>query len=362
MDRVYNYSAGPSCLPIEVLEEVQRELLNYKGKGFSILEMNHRTDDYYEINDDAMSMLKKLLNVKDDYEVIFMQGGGYSQFSTFPMNLATKNDLTLYTLTGNFSEKAYIEGKRLTNAKVITSSKETNFNFIPKITKNMVDQSAKYLHITVNNTAFGTCYNELPETGVVPLVGDMSSIILAKNYDINKFGLIYGGVQKNLGAAGVTFVVIKKNLINDKITDLIPSMNNYSVQLGKNSIFNTPPVFAVYIVDLMLHWVERQGGVAELSKIAIEKSNLLYDLIDNSKFYKGTAVREDRSPMNITFTTGSEDIDLKFVKEARENGMINLKGHKAAGGLRASLYNAMPMDGAKKLVEFMKKFEKDNEV
>ena len=362
MDRVYNYSAGPSCLPLEVLEEVKNELLNYKNKGYSILEMNHRTKAYDEINDDAINMLKKLLNVKNDYEVIFMQGGAYSQFSIFPMNLAKKDDLTLYTLTGNFSEKAYIEGKKITNAKIITSSKNSNYSFIPEITKELIDQNAKYLHITVNNTAYGTCYNQLPETGDVPLIGDMSSIILSKNYDINKFGLIYGGAQKNLGTAGITFVVIKKNLVNDKISEYIPSIFSYATQIEKKSIFNTPPVFAVYILDLMLHWIEKQGGVMALEKMSIEKSNMLYDLIDNSNFYTGTALKKDRSPVNITFKTPNEDLDLKFIKEAKDYGLINLKGYKSCGGLRASLYNAMTTMGVKKLVEFMKKFEKENEV
>ncbi len=360
MDRVFNYSAGPSCLPIEVLEEVKRDLLNYKNKGFSVLEMNHRTEDYYEINDEANSLMKELLKVGDDYQVLFLQGGGYTQFSTFPINLAESDDLTLYVKTGNFSTKAYNEGKKFTNAKVIATSEDKNFSYIPKITKDMVDQNAKYLHICVNNTAFGTCYNTLPDTGDVPLIGDMSSIILAKNYDIKKFGMIYGGVQKNLGAAGATFVVIKNDLIKEN--DKIASMSSYKILADGKSIFNTPPVFSVYIVGLMLKWVKKQGGVESLDKIAKEKSKIIYDLIDNSKFYKGTANVYDRSPMNVTFLTPSEDLDIKFVKEAKENGMINLKGHKAAGGLRASLYNAMPLEGVNKLKEFMNKFERDNKV
>lgn len=361
MERIYNFSAGPSMMPVEVLEEIKNDMLNYKGIGYSILEMNHRTQPYYDINNESQTLLKKLMGLGDDYEVIFLSGGATSQFSMIPMNLAKNEDTTLYALSGNFSNKAYEEGKRFTKAKVIASTKETNYNHIQKITKDMVDQNAKYLHITVNNTAFGTAYSEAPDTGNVTLIGDMSSIILAKEYDFKKFGLIYAGVQKNIGPAGVTAIIIRKSLITDDVREQIPIMYQYKLNAEKDSIYNTPPVFSVYVLGLMCKWVEKQGGIKELEKKSKIKSKLIYDIIDNSTFYKGTVVnKEDRSPMNVTFTLPNDDLTTKFIEEAKKEGMINLKGHKAAGGLRASLYNAMPMEGAKKLAEFMQKFEKDN--
>lgn len=361
MERIYNFSAGPSMMPLEVLEEIKNDMLNYKGIGYSILEMNHRTQPYYDINNESKALLKKLMGLGDDYEVIFLSGGATSQFSMVPMNLAKTEDTTLYALSGNFSNKAYEEGKRFTKAKVIASTKDTNYNHIQKITKDMVDQDAKYLHITVNNTAFGTAYSEIPDTGNVTLVGDMSSIILAKEYDFKKFGLIYAGVQKNIGPAGVTAIIIKKNLLTDDVREQIPIMYQYKINADKDSIYNTPPVFSVYVLGLMCKWVEKQGGIKELEKRNIVKSELIYDIIDNSTFYKGTVInKEDRSPMNVTFTLPNDELTTKFLEEAKSEGMINLKGHKAAGGLRASLYNAMPMEGAKKLAEFMQKFEENN--
>lgn len=361
MERIYNFSAGPSMMPLEVLEEIKNDMLNYKGIGYSILEMNHRTQPYYDINNESKALLKKLMGLGDDYEVIFLSGGATSQFSMVPMNLAKSEDTTLYALSGNFSNKAYEEGKRFTKAKVIASTKDTNYNHIQKITKDMVDQDAKYLHITVNNTAFGTAYSEIPDTGNVTLVGDMSSIILAKEYDFKKFGLIYAGVQKNIGPAGVTAIIIKKNLLTDDVREQIPIMYQYKINADKDSIYNTPPVFSVYVLGLMCKWVEKQGGIKELENRNIVKSKLIYDIIDNSTFYKGTVInKEDRSPMNVTFTLPNDELTTKFLEEAKSEGMINLKGHKAAGGLRASLYNAMPMEGAKKLAEFMQKFEENN--
>ena len=361
MERVYNFSAGPSMMPVEVLEEIKNDMLNYKGIGYSILEMNHRTQPYYDINNESRELLKKLMGLGDDYEVIFLSGGATSQFTMIPMNLAKNEDTTLYALTGNFANKAYEEGKRFTNAKVIASTKDTNYDHIQKITKDMVDQNAKYLHITVNNTAFGTAYSDAPDTGNVPLVGDMSSIILAKEYDFKKFSVIYAGVQKNIGPAGVTAVIIRKSLITDDVREQIPIMYQYKLNAEKDSIYNTPPVFSVYVLGLMCKWVEKQGGIKALEKRNVEKAKKIYDIIDNSKLYKGTVVnKEDRSPMNVTFTLPTDDLTKKFIEDAKAEGMINLKGHKAAGGVRASLYNAMPIEGVNKLAEFMQKFEKDN--
>lgn len=361
MERVLNFSPGPSTLPLEVLEEIQKDLLNYNGLGYSVLEMSHRTDAYYDINNGARDLLKKLLGLGDDYDVLLLQGGATSQFSMIAMNLAKKDDLTLYALSGNFSKKAYEEGKRFTNAQVIASTKDTNFDHIEKINKDKIDQNAKYLHITVNNTVYGTCYNDIPDTGKVPLVGDFSSIILAKEYDFKKFDLIYAGAQKNIGIAGVCAVIIKKDLLKDDIREEIPVMYQYKINQEKDSIYNTPPVFAVYVLNLMCKWVEKNGGIKQLEKINYEKSKLLYDIIDNSNFYKGTVVDiNDRSPMNVTFTLPTDELTKKFIEEAKQQGMINLKGHKSAGGIRASIYNAMPLDGVKKLSCFMEKFEKDN--
>ena len=361
MERVYNFSAGPSMMPLEVLEEIQKDMLNYKGIGYSILEMNHRTQPYYDINNESRALLKKLMGLGDDYEVIFLSGGATSQFTMIPMNLAKNEDTTLYALTGNFSNKAYEEGLRFTKAKVVASTKDTNFDHIQKITKDMVDQNAKYLHITVNNTVYGTSYNELPDTGNVHLVGDLSSIILAKEYDFKKFSLIYAGVQKNIGPAGVTAIIIKKSLITDDVREQIPIMYQYKLNAEKDSIYNTPPVFSVYVLGLMCKWVEKQGGIKELEKRNKEKSQKIYDIIDNSSFYNGTVTNKaDRSMMNVTFTLPNEDLTQKFIEEAKAEAMINLKGHKVAGGIRASLYNAMPMEGVKKLAEFMQRFEKNN--
>ena len=363
MSRVFNFSAGPSQMPLEVLREIQNDLLDYKGIGYSILEMNHRTDAYYSINDEAKRLVLKLLNLDDTYEVLFVSGGGTSQFSMIPMNLANKNDICYYTISGHFSNKAYEEGKKYVDAKVLASSKESSYNHIEKIDVNKIDKKAKYIHITVNNTVPGTTYNVLPETNGVVLVGDISSIIFAKNYDYKKFGLVYAGVQKNLGAAGATVVVVKKDLIRpmEQLESYVPSMYVYENHSKANSIYNTPPVFSIYVIGLMCKWIESCGGVDELEKRALKKSGMIYDIIDNSSFYKGIVInKEDRSPVNVTFITPNEDLNKKFIEEAKKEGMINLKGHKAMGGIRASLYNAMPMEGVAKLSTFMEKFEKNN--
>ena len=360
MRDVYNFSAGPSTLPVEVLENIKKDLLNFNNTGCSVMEISHRSKPYLELNDESIVLMKKLLNIDDEYSVLFLQGGAYTQFSNIAKNFASENDLTLYTVTGNFSNKAYIEGKIFSNAKIIASSEDKNFSYIPDITDDMIDKNAKYLHICLNNTVFGTCYNKIPSTGQVPLIGDMSSIIFGKKYDFNKFSMIYGGAQKNIGIAGVTFVVLKNSMLENIQNNKLSSMDNYKIQSNANSIFNTPPVFAIYVLNLMLKWVLKMGGVEELSKRAIDRTNKVYDLIDNSKIYKGTARSEDRSPMNVTFVCSSDELNDKFVNEAKENGLINLKGHKSAGGIRASIYNAMEDEGVDKLIDFMKKFEKNN--
>lgn len=360
MDRIFNFGAGPSCLPIEVLETVKNELLNYKNSGMSILEISHRNQLYNEINDEARALFKKLLNINDDWTILYLQGGAYTQFSTIPQNLAEKDDLTLYAITGNFANKAYIEGKKYSKAEILVSSEDKNFNYIPQIDKNVINQNAKYVHICVNNTVYGTCYDEVPDTGAIPLIGDMSSIILGKDYDINKFDMIYGGAQKNLGIAGVTFLAIRNNLINENLKNDLSSMSDYSVHKKADSIFNTPPIFSVYVLNLMLKWAEKMGGVKSLSKRAVERSNVLYDIIDNSDIYAGTADMKFRSPMNITFVCNTNEMNDKFISEAKSIGLVGLKGHKAAGGIRASVYNAMDDEGVKKLSEFMKKFEIEN--
>lgn len=360
MERVYNFSAGPSCLPIEVLTTIQKDLLNYNNLGYSVLEMSHRSQPYYDINDSAKESLKNLMGLGDDYEILFLTGGASSQFHMIPLNLANKDDLAYYTLSGLFSYKAYDEGKRFVNAEILTSTKEEKYNHIGKIDKNKIDKNAKYVHITLNNTTVGTCYDDVPDVNGVTLVGDMSSIILGKWYDFSKFGLIYAGVQKNIGVAGVTVVIIKKSLIRDD-KDNLPLMENYKTHFNNNSIYNTPPVFPIYVVMLMAQWIQKQGGIKAIEDINIKKSKILYDYIDSTNFYVGTVSdKKDRSPMNVTFLINNESLLDKFLQEAKENGLINLKGHKSAGGIRASIYNSMPIEGVKKLCEFMEKFEKEN--
>lgn len=360
MDRLYNFAAGPAAIPFKVLENIQKNLVNFEDNGLSVMEMSHRSKTYEKIINLTKENLKKILSLDDEHEILFLQGGASLQFAMVPMNLANKEDVTYYAVTGNFANKAFEEGKKFSNAIDYTNSKNDKYKFIPEIDKSKLDLKAKYFHITANNTIFGTMYDKLPEVMGIPLVADVSSNILGKNYDYNKISLAYAGAQKNLGPAGLTVVIINKKLIKEDLLDDVPTMLRYDIHIKNNSMYNTPPTFAIYVAGEMFKWVIEEGGVIELEKRNIVKANALYEYIDNSNFYKGFADKKSRSIMNLTFNLPSEELELKFVEEAKLNGMINLKGHRVLGGIRASIYNAMTLDGVKKLITFMEKFEKEN--
>lgn len=359
MDRVYNFSAGPSMLPLPVLEKAQKELLNYEGTGQSVMEMSHRSKEYAPIIEGAEALLRKAMNIPDNYKVMFLQGGASSQFAMVPMNLGNKNKKADYVITGQWAKKAFSEGKRYLSAREVASSADKTFSYIPKLSEDMFDPEADYVHICMNNTIYGTRYNTIPDTGSVPLVGDISSMILSQEIDVTKFGLLYAGAQKNVAPAGLTIVIVRDELLGNAM-DITPTMFNYVTHSENGSMFNTPPCYNIYICKLVLEWILDMGGVKELQKINEEKAKLLYDYLDSSSLFKGTVVPEDRSLMNIPFVTGNEELDAKFVSEAKKAGFVNLKGHRSVGGMRASIYNAMPVEGVTALVDFMKKFEAEN--
>ena len=357
MERVFNFSAGPSMLPLEVLQQVQKDLVNYPDAGCSVMEMSHRSPSYDKIINDALATLRRIMDIPDDYEVLFLQGGATLQFSMVPMNLAGRGDTADYALTGQFSTKAYKEAQRWCNAVAVTDSKEATYSYIPKITPDMLSKDAKYLHICGNNTIFGSCYNTLPETGDTPLVCDLSSTILGKVFDVRKFALLYAGAQKNMGPAGLTVVIMKKELLDNEVDPLVPAMLRYKDMAEAESMYNTPPTFAIYVAGEVFKWVESMGGVAAIEKLNTEKANMLYDAIDNSVIFNNPVAVEDRSIMNVTFTLPDEDMTKEFFKMASGRGMINLKGHRSVGGCRASIYNAMPIEGIRALVECIRDFE-----
>lgn len=357
MSRVYNFSAGPSVLPLEVLEEAQKNLLDYQGAGLSVMEMSHRGKWYDEIHNEAISLVKELMNISDEYEVIFVQGGASTQFEAVPLNLMHTGKAS-YIVTGNFAEKAYLEAQKYGEAQLVASSKDRNFTYIPKTLKSDFDKDSSYLHITENNTIFGVKYNKLPNTDL-PIVSDMSSCIMSEVVDVNKYGLIYAGAQKNLAPAGVTLVIVKKDLLGKEMS-ICPTMLKYQTHIKANSMHNTPPCWSIYVMMLNLRYLKSLGGVAEIEKMNKKKAKLLYNFIDNSELYTNNVEKPFRSLMNVPFVTPDKDMDAKFVKEAAENGLISLKGHKLVGGMRASIYNAMPYEGVKALVDFMKKFEMEN--
>ncbi len=359
MERVLNFAAGPAAIPLEVLESIEKNVCNYNGEGLSVMEMSHRSKTYEKIINETRDNLKKILNLNDDMDILFLQGGASSQFAMVPLNLANVGDLTYYAVTGNFANKAWEEAKKWTNAIDITNSKADKYKYIPEIDNSNIDKSAKYLHITANNTIFGTMYDKLPELNI-PLVADVSSNILGKDYDYNKLALAYAGAQKNLGPAGLTVVVINKKYIREDVANTVPTMFRYDIHSKNGSMYNTPPTFAIYVAGEMFKWVIKEGGVKAIEKRNIEKANMLYDILDNSSFYKPFAEKNSRSIMNVTFNLPTEELEAKFIAEAKENGMINLKGHRVLGGIRASIYNAMTVEGVKKLAEFMITFEKEN--
>lgn len=360
MGRVYNFSAGPSVLPESVLKIAADEMLDYHGCGQSVMEMSHRSKVYDDIIKDAEKLLREVMNIPDNYKVLFLQGGASSQFAMIPLNLLNKSKKADFVLTGQWATKAYQEASRYGEANVVASSKDKTFSYIPKLDPSTFTKDADYFHICVNNTIYGTCYHELPDTGDVPLVGDISSCILSKPIDVSKFGLLYAGAQKNMAPAGLTVVIIREDLIGNA-QDITPTMFKYETHSENGSMYNTPPCYTIYIAKLVLEWLKNDiGGLENMQKINEKKAGLIYDFLDNSKMFSGTVAKEDRSLMNIPFVTGNPDLDAKFIKESVEAGFVNLKGHRSVGGMRASIYNAMPVEGCEKLVEFMRKFEEEN--
>lgn len=360
MKRVYNFSAGPSILPESVLRRAADEMLDYQGSGQSVMEMSHRSKVYEGIINSAESLLREVMGIPDNYKVLFLQGGASSQFAMVPMNLMTGSGKADYVLTGQWATKAYKEGARYGEAHVVASSKDKTFSYIPKLDPATFTPDADYFHICLNNTIYGTRYTTLPDTGNVPLVADVSSCILSEPIDVSKFGVLYAGAQKNMAPAGLTVVIIREDLIGHAM-DITPTMFNYQTHADNGSMFNTPPCYTIYMAKLVLEWLKNDiGGLEEMKKINEKKAGLLYSFLDQSKLFKGTVVPEDRSLMNVPFITGSEELDAKFVKEAAAADFVNLKGHRSVGGMRASIYNAMPMEGVEKLVAFMEQFEKEN--
>ncbi len=359
MSRVYNFSAGPSMLPVEVLEKAQKEMVEYGKAGMSVMEMSHRSKDYEEIINGCEALVRELMHVPDNYKVMFLQGGGSSQFAMIPMNLGNKNKKCDIVITGQWAKKAAQEAERYITVNKIASSADKTFSYIPKLDKSTFSKDADYFYICLNNTIYGTKFNELPDTGDVPLVADISSCIMSEELDVSKFGLLFAGAQKNLGPAGVTLVIVREDLIGNAM-DITPTMFNYQIHTDNGSMYNTPPTYGIYVMKLVLEWIKEQGGVKAVQAVNEKKAKILYDFLDASEMFKGTVVPEDRSLMNVPFVTDDEDLNAKFIKEAKEAGFVNLKGHRSVGGMRASIYNAMPVEGVEKLVEFMKKFEAEN--
>ena len=360
MKRVYNFSAGPSMLPEAVLRRAAEEMLDYKGCGQSVMEMSHRSGEFGEIICSAESLLREVLGVPANYKVLFLQGGASSQFAMVPLNLMNKHGKADFVLTGQWATKAYNEAARYGEARAVASSKDKTFTYIPKLDPASFSKDADYFYICLNNTIYGTAYHKLPETGSVPLVADASSCILSAPLDVSKFGLLFAGAQKNMGPAGLTVVIIREDLIGHAL-EKTPTMLNYRTHADHGSMFNTPPCYAIYICMLVLDWLKNTvGGLSEMERINRRKAGLLYGFLDHSGLFRGTVVPEDRSIMNIPFVTGNKEIDAKFVSEAAAAGFVNLKGHRTVGGMRASIYNAMPVEGVEKLVDFMADFEKKN--
>lgn len=359
MDRVYNFSAGPSMLPEPVLEKAAKQMVNYEGCGMSVMEMSHRSAEYEAIIQNAESLLRELMQIPDNYKVLFLQGGASSQFAMVPLNLMKKSKKADYVITGQWAKKAAQEAAKFGTVNKVASSDDKTFTYIPKLDPAKFDKDADYFHITLNNTIYGTRYTSLPDTGDVPLVADASSNILSEPIDISRFGILYAGAQKNMGPAGVTAVIIRDDLITGAVEGT-PTMFDYKIHADNGSMYNTPPTYSIYICMLVFEWLKSLGGVGAMYEINKEKAQILYDYLDSSSMFKGTVVKEDRSLMNIPFVTGDDELNAKFIKEAKASGFVNLKGHRTVGGMRASIYNAMPVEGVKALVEFMKKFEMEN--
>ena len=359
MARVYNFSAGPAVIPESVLKEAAEEMLDYKGSGMSVMEMSHRSKWFDDIIKEAEKDLRELMNIPDNYKVLFVQGGASLQFAAIPMNLM-KNKVADYIVTGQWAKKAFAEAKIYGQANKIATSEDKVFSYIPDCSDLPISEDADYVYICENNTIYGTKFHELPNTKGKPLVADVSSCFLSEPVDVEKYGVIYAGVQKNAGPAGLQVVIIREDLITDDVLPGTPTMMKYKTQADADSLYNTPPCYDIYICGKIFKWVKDMGGLEAMKAHNEKKANILYDYLDQSEMFSGTVVKKDRSLMNVPFVTGDADLDAKFVKEATAAGFVNLKGHRTVGGMRASLYNAMPIEGVEKLVEFMKKFEAEN--
>ena len=359
MSRVYNFSAGPAVLPEEVLKQAAAEMLDYQGTGMSVMEMSHRSKPFQNIIDTAEADLRDLLGIPENYKVLFMQGGATTQFAAIPMNLM-KNGGADYIVSGSWSKKAWKEAKMYGTANCLASSEDETFSYVPDVDAITVSPDADYLYICQNETIYGTTYHKLPETGDVPLVSDVSSMFLSEPMDVSKFGVIYGGVQKNVGPAGLAIAIVREDLIREDVLEYTPTLLRWKVMADNGSLYNTPACYTIYICGLVFKWLKEQGGLEGIGKRNRDKAALLYDFLDQSKLFSGTARKEDRSIMNVPFVTGDADLDAKFIAEAGQNNIANIKGHRSVGGMRASIYNAMPVEGVQHLVDFMERFEKEN--
>ena len=359
MSRVFNFSAGPAMLPVEVLKEAADEMLDYRGTGTSVMEMSHRSKAYQAIHDEAEADLRDLLNIPDNYKVLFIQGGGNVQFAMVPMNLM-KNKVADYINTGNWSKKAIAEAKIYGKVNVVASSEDKTFTYIPDCSDLPIDEDADYVYICQNNTIYGTAYHELPNTKGKTLVADVSSMFLSEPADVTRYGIMWGGVQKNVGPAGMAIAIVREDLIDDQYLPGTPTMLRYKTYMDSDSLYNTPPTFNIYICGKTFKWIKRLGGLAAMKQMNEEKATILYDFLDSSEMFSGTVRKEDRSLMNVPFVTGNPELDKKFIAQAQADGLENLAGHRTVGGMRASIYNAMPREGVIKLVDFMKEFERTN--
>ncbi|GIP38726.1 phosphoserine aminotransferase [Paenibacillus sp. J31TS4] len=358
--RAYNFNAGPAALPLEVLQRAQEQFVDFNGIGMSIMEISHRSKEYEQVNDETQELVKELLGLPEGYKVLFLQGGASTQFTMVPMNLLGEGKTGCYVMTGTWAEKAYKEAKMLGSATIAASSREEGLLNMPSLAGLSLPENAAYLHLTSNETIAGTEFTEFPDTGSVPLIGDMSSDIMSRQFDASRFSLIYAGAQKNLGPSGVTLVIVKEDLLKDA-PKTIPTMFRYSTYTENNSLYNTPPVYSVYMMNLVLQWVRDHGGLAEMEKLNRVKTDLIYQTIDTSGgFYQGLAETDSRSRMNITFKLQDEELEKAFIREAEKNGFVGLKGHRSVGHLRASTYNAVPYESCKALAEFMAEFQRTN--
>ena len=359
MRKTFNFSAGPAMLPEEVLQQASQELLDYRGSGQSIMEMSHRSSVYNDIFQETKTSLKKLVNIPDNYEIIFTPGGASALFGMIAQNLMPKKSAD-YIVTGNFSKKAAQEARKFGYINIVASSEDKNFTYIPDVSKIQFNETADYVHICENNTIFGTKFKQLPNTNGIPLIADMSSCYLSEPIDVTQYGMIYGGVQKNIGPAGVGLSIINKDIIPIEISDNVPTMNRFDTYIDNDSMYNTPPTYTIYICGLVFKWLLDQGGLSAIQQKNIKKAQLLYDYIDQSALFSNPVNKNDRSLMNVPFVTGDPQLDKKFIKEASDHHLVNLAGHRLVGGMRASIYNAMPFSGVQALVDFMEKFEREN--